>query len=339
MAVETLEIGDEAIPVVDVSFSDPNTGLDYTLPSKDAVGTVTGRFQVSVDVETDVPIYDYQVTFDPPLSTVEILPADPEDPDSEDQEITFSESRLVFEAADLGLETGQEDVTIDVTSIQQTVSQSKQISQSSLNTAVSINNQVQSDESSPETYGKAEIENVVNKMSRNDSDIQTRDVLGLSDEELKASAQENLISAELLSSDQQIMLEYVDNVFAQRDLLKAIREDMIDSQQQSQEQVLRGLEDDQANADAFQEQYLETTESQDAFEDPESFTFPEEVRDEDLYPKLSEIATLMNSALLNPEETVVPVVIEPDDDSSSSTPLPDFEPIVPPGVDPEDVPE
>lgn len=332
MAVETLEIGDEAIPVVDVSFTDPITGLDYTLPSKDAVGIVSNRFQVSVDVETDEPIYDYQVTFDPALTTVEILPADPDDPESEDTEVTFTEARLVFEAAELGLDTGDEDPIIDVQAIQQTVNEAKSISRTSLSTAVSINTQVQNDDSSPETYGRAEIDHVVEKMGRNDADIQTRDVTGLNDDELKEKAQENNITAELLGSDQQLMLEYIDNVFAQRDLLKAIREDMIDSQEQSQEQVKLGLEDDQANADAFQEQYLETAEAQNAFENPEAFTFPEEERDEELYPKLSEIATTMNSALLNPEESVTPITIAPDNNGSNLEPLPDFQPIIPPGT-------
>ena len=337
--VDTLEIGAQAVPVVDSTFTDPLTGLEYTLPSKDTPGIVTDRFQVSVDVETDQPIYDYQVTFDPALTTVEILPADPNDPNSQDQEITFTESRLVFEAVDLGLDVGEEEPIIDVDAIQQTVSEAKQISSSSLATATSINSQVQNDESSPETYGRAEISSVTDKMARNDADIQTRDITGLNDDELKEFAQENNTTAELLGSDQQILLEYVDNVFAQRELLKSIRFDMIDSQEQSQEQVQRGLEDDQANADAFQEQYLETTEAQDSFVNPEGFEFPEEERDEDLYPKLSEISTLMQSALLNPEETQVPVVIEPEDNTTPQEPLPEFEPIVPPGVEEDELPE
>lgn len=337
--VDTLEIGDQAIPVVDLSYTDPGTGIDYTLPTKDTPGIVTNRYQVSVDVETDEPIYDYQVTFTPAVTTTEILPADPDDPESEDQILTFTESRLVFEASELGLDTGDDEPIIDVDAIQQTVNQAKQISSTALNTAIAVNSQVQNDESTPETYGRAEIDHVVDKMARNNADIQTRDITGLTDDELKEKAQENNITAELLSSDQQQLLEYIDNVFAQRDVLKSVRADMVDAQEQSQEQVQRGLEDDQANADAFQEQYLETAESQDSFLNPEGFTFPETERDDDLYPKLSEIATLMNSALLNSEDTVVPIVIEPEEDTSTSDPLPDFEPIIPPGVDEEDLPE
>jgi hypothetical protein len=335
--IATLEVGDTATPVVDVIYNDPLTEVDYTLPSKGAAGTVQSRTQVGLDLETDTPIYDYSVLFSPALETTETIPADPEDPESEEYEKTFTVSVLTLDIYELGLAVDDEQI-VDADAIQQEINTAKQISQSSLNTAQGINQQIQSDTSDIETYGRAEIENVVAKMEGHDEDLQTRDVIGMEEEELVRSAQENKVSADLISSDQQIMLEYVDNTFALRDVLKTTKTEMYESQQQSQTQTVRGLEEDQQNADAFHSQYLATSEAQNAFTNPEDFNYPTEERDEALYPDLSEIATLMQSSLLNPESTPNTVSITPDD--STSEPVnetTEFEPIVPPGVNEEDL--
>lgn len=329
----TLEVGEQAIPVVDVSYTDPTTQVLVTLPTKDAIGVVLSRFQVSVDIETDLPIYSYQIQFTPAVTALYVVPADPEDPESVDEERSVTVDVLGMDNSQLGLTLDEEPI-IDVVAIQQTVNESKQISQASLNTATAINNELQQLDPSALSFGRSEINSAVETMIKSDADISTRDVIGLSDEDLTRKGQENKITSELLSSDQQISLEYIDNLFAFREVLVNIDNEVKANAEESNVQVLRGLEEDQLNADAFNDSYLSVPAAQNSFVNPEGFDYPVEEQNSTVYPNFSEIATLMNSSLLNPETNPIPVVVVPPDTSGNDVveEIP-FEPIIPPGTE------
>lgn len=329
--VITLEVGDSAAPVVDIEFTDSITGVEVLLPTAGAPVIVIGRTQVSIDLETDTPIYAYQVQFVPTLVVPYIVPADPEDPESVEQELSVTVQFLGLDNSQLGL-IEDEVPLIDVTGIQQAVDEAKQISSSSLSTATVINDSVQQEDASSQSFGRSEILTAVQTMEKNDTDIQGRDVIGLDETELRRMNSENRLTAQLLSSDQQIILEYVDNLFAFRSVLVEIDEELKDSAEQSNEQLLRGLEDDQDNADAFNDLYLAVPEAQNSFQNPSDFSYPVDTQNEEVYPDFSEIATLMQSSLLNPQNNP-PVIINPpssviivEDDS-------EFQPIIPPGTE------
>ncbi|RKZ90818.1 MAG: hypothetical protein DRQ40_10565 [Gammaproteobacteria bacterium] len=332
VTIITLEIGDRAVPVVDTEYVDPATGILVTLPTNGAEGIVLSRVQVSVDLETDLPIYNYQVAFDPIVSYTYIVPADPEDPESVETERTVSVDILGMDNEDLGLVSGQEPV-VDVVAIQQTINEAKQVSKTSLNSATSINNELKQLEVTDQSYGKSEIDSSVQTMEKNDADIATRDVIGLSDDQLLETGQENKITAELLSSDQQIILEYVDNLFAYRQVLADIDTSLKDASEQSAEQLLRGQVEDQANEDAFSETFLQVEGADNAFVDPSAFSYPVEEEQEINYPEFSRIATLMQSSLLNPETSGPDVVISPPEDPTVEIEDTPFEPIIPPGTE------
>lgn len=327
MATITLEVGDIATPVVDVVYIDPTTNVEITVLTNGVPGVVVNRVQNDIDLETQETIYTYNIQFTPPIVTPFIVP-DVKQPDGSllDEERTITNDVFWFDNADLGL-APPEELPVDLIAWQQEVNESKQISSSAVSSVQSARNSVLQDDISTISFGKQEILNSVSKMESNDANIQGSDVLSHAGEEQYSEANRNRVGSTLLGNDQQLYAEYVDNLFATRDILKERDAELKSDIAQSAEDTARGFADDTADTDSYITNYLSQT-TANVFTEPTvdpDYEAIQAAKEERLLENYQQAAENVGSTLLNPPTVAfeTPAKVEVQEDY----------PITPPGTE------
>jgi len=306
MTVTILEVGDPAIPVVNADYLDPVTDTEMTFPTQGIVGTVLKSETYGNYVESDEPIYQYLLTFDPPVeTTADVVTADDDGIETSNQQL-FTASEIWFSDVDLGLSDEVDPFELDSQAIQNTIDEGKQRSTANLSTVQSISASVgQEDVVNTSDYGGPDILASSDTLTALVGTLDNiEDVNGKTSDEIDNQAYKYEKEASSVADNSDIFAEYVDNLYSQRQVEQEKEDERHRYSEQGAEQQQQADVEDAQNSKEYYDAHIDLGHLENPFtltENFDEYNLSEEA-EETLLDSIEEVVNNLNSSLLGPDD-------------------------------------